>query len=313
MGEENGGSDDDRLKRRATYVSVMVAMTLIAAKLVAYVVTDAVSLLSSLIDSTTDLMASVVILLGVNQALKPADFQHRFGHGKAEALAALAQAAFVAGSAVFLGIEAVSRLIHPQPVAESAVGIGVMLFSIVVTAALIAYQRYVVRKTGSLAIGADRLHYSGDLLMNAAVIAALALAQVTGISRIDSLFALGIAAFVLYGARGIAGEALGVLMDRELPEADRERIEAIVRGHEGVRGLHDLRTRSSGVGVFIELHLELDSQLPLAVAHAMTDSVEGGLLDAFPNAEVTIHQEPAGLDDERLDARIARAERARRS
>ena len=293
-----------RLRRRATYASVAMAATLIVAKFGAYLLTESVSILSSLIDSSTDLMASVVTLLGVRHALRPADRSHRFGHGKAEALAALAQAAFIGGSAAFLSVEAVRRLISPAPVAETGVGVAVMLLSMALTAALVTFQRTVVRRTGSLAIGADRLHYSGDLLMNAAVITALLLTRWTGIGAVDPLFGIGIAAYLLHGARGIAREALNVLMDRELPEEDRARIAALVSAHKEARGLHDLRTRSSGVGVFIELHLELDPQLNLAQAHDITDAIERELRAAFGNAEVMIHQEPAGLNDERLDNRI---------
>ncbi len=294
-----------RLRRWATYASVAMASTLIVAKLGAYLLTESVSILSSLIDSSTDLMASVVTLLGVRHALRPADHAHRYGHGKAEALAALAQAAFIGGSAAFLVIEAVRRLIVPAPVAETGVGVAVMLLSMAMTAALVTFQRHVVRHTGSVAIGADRLHYSGDLLMNAAVITALLITRWTGIGAVDPLFGIGIAAFLLHGARGIAREALAVLMDRELPQADRDRIAALVLAHAEARGLHDLRTRSSGTGVFIELHLELDPHLNLVRAHDITDAIERELREAFVNSEVMIHQEPAGLNDERLDNRIA--------
>ncbi|HEY0834968.1 MAG TPA: cation diffusion facilitator family transporter [Azospirillum sp.] len=298
-------SDGDRLRRRATYASVGVALTLIVAKLGAYLMTESVSILSSLIDSSTDLMASVVTLLAVRHAMRPADSAHRYGHGKAEALAALAQGAFIGGSAAFLAIEAVRRIITPQPVTQGAIGIGVMLVSIALTAGLVAYQRHVVVRTGSVAIGADRLHYAGDLLMNSAVIVALLLTGWTGVGVVDPLFGLGIAAFLLKGAWGVAGEALNVLMDRELPEEERARIAALVAGHAGALGMHDLRTRSTGTGVFIELHLELDPAINVAQAHDIADTVECDLRAAFPNAEVIIHQEPAGLADERLDNRIA--------
>ncbi|PWC41158.1 cation diffusion facilitator family transporter [Azospirillum sp. TSO22-1] len=303
---DDGGEDKAaRLRRWATYASVAMASTLIVAKLAAYLLTESVSILSSLIDSSTDLMASVVTLLGVRHALRPADTAHRFGHGKAEGLAALAQAAFIGGSAAFLLIEAVRRLISPAPVGETAIGVAVMLLSMMLTAALVTFQRYVVRHTGSVAIGADRLHYAGDLLMNAAVITALLLNRWTGVGAVDPLFGIGIAGFLVYGALGIARDALAVLMDRELPEDERARIADLVRSHEPVRGMHDLRTRSSGTGVFIELHLELDPHLDLVRAHDITDAVERTLRAAFANAEVLIHQEPAGLNDERLDNRIA--------
>ncbi|HYD68205.1 cation diffusion facilitator family transporter [Azospirillum sp.] len=304
---EAPASDGGRLRQRATYASVGVALTLIVAKLAAYLVTESVSILSSLIDSSTDLMASVVTLLAVRQALRPADSAHRYGHGKAEALAALAQAAFIGGSAAFLAIEAVRRVITPQPVTQGTIGIAVMVLSIVLTAGLVTYQRHVVARTGSVAIGADRLHYAGDLLMNSAVIAALLLTAWTGVSAVDPLFGLGIAAFLLHGARGVAREALNVLMDRELPETERTRIAALVAAHPGAKGMHDLRTRSTGTGVFIELHLELDPTINVVQAHDITDAVEHELRAAFPTAEVIIHQEPAGLVDERLDNRIAGA------
>lgn len=301
----------DRLRRLATHASVAVAATLIAAKLAAYLHSESVSILSSLIDSTTDLMASLVTLYSVRHAMRPADLDHRYGHGKAEALAALAQAAFIAGSAVFLTVEAVSRLTRPEPPAEGTVGIAVMLLAIALTAGLVAFQRHVVARTGSLAIGADRLHYAGDLALNGAVIAALLLTSWTGIAALDPLFGVGIAAFLMWGARRVALEALTVLMDRELPDAERERIAGIVHAHPEARGMHDLRTRSSGNRTFIELHLELDPHLNVVQAHDITDSIERELAAAFPGGEVLIHQEPAGLADDRLDARIGEAKRGR--
>nr|WP_052710021.1 cation diffusion facilitator family transporter [Azospirillum thiophilum] len=304
-GRMESGAQGDRLRRYATYASVSVASTLIVAKLGAYLLTDSVSILSSLIDSCTDLMASVVTLLGVRHALRPADAHHRFGHGKAEALAGLAQAAFIAGSAVLLSVEAVRRMIRPEPIGEGAMGIAVMLLSIVLTAGLVTFQRRVQAATGSVAIGADRLHYSGDLLMNGAVIAAILLTGATGLAIVDPLFGIGIALFLLNGARGVARDALDVLMDRELAEEERARIVELARAEPGVRGLHDLRTRNAGTGRFIELHLELDGALTLTAAHDIADRVERRLRDAFVNAEVLVHQEPAGLADERLDNRIA--------
>ncbi|MBP2298040.1 cation diffusion facilitator family transporter [Azospirillum picis] len=301
----SGEGRSDRLRRYATYASVSVASTLIAAKLAAYLLTESVSVLSSLIDSTTDLMASIVTLLGVRHALRPADANHRFGHGKAEALAALAQAAFIAGSAVLLCVEAVRRLIYPEPIGEGTVGVAVMLLSIVLTAGLITFQRHVQAATGSVAIGADRLHYSGDLLMNGAVILAILLTGLTGIAAIDPLFGVAIAAFLLNGARGVARQALDVLMDRELGEEERARIADLVTAEPGVRGMHDLRTRNAGTGLFIELHLELDGRMTLTAAHDIADRVERRLSAAFDGAEVLVHQEPAGLADERLDNRIS--------
>lgn len=295
----------DVWRRRATWVSVCVALTLIGAKLASYLATGSVAILSSLIDSSVDLLASVVTLLGVARALQPPDRNHRFGHGKAEPLAGLAQAAFVCGSALFLGYEAVRRLNSPEPVGATGIGIAVMVFAIVLTLALVLFQRWVIRQTGSIAIGADSLHYSGDLFMNLAVIVALLLADLSGWPYWDPLFALGIAAFLAWSASRIVVQALGVLMDRELPDTDRRHIMDIVQGHAECRGMHDLRTRSTGIGQHIEFHLELDPGMTLAQAHDITDAIEAKVRAAFPTAEITIHQEPAGLQDERLDHRLA--------
>jgi ferrous-iron efflux pump FieF len=305
MGDDAAG----RLRQWASYASVSVALVLIVAKLSAYLFTGSVAILSSLMDSSTDFLASVVTLIGVRHALRPPDRSHRFGHGKAEPLAALAQAAFVTGSAVLLTYEGAHRLFDPRPVEDGFVGVAVMLFAIVLTSALVWFQSVAIRRTGSLAIGADNLHYQGDLLMNLAVIAALVLAQQTGWPYFDPIFALGIAFYLMSGAWTIARSSLDVLMDRELGPEERDRIEALVLSHPGALGLHDLRTRHAGTHAFIELHLELDPGISVTEAHGITDAVEDSLRQAFPASEVMIHQEPAGLDDERLDTRIARGRR----
>ena len=296
----------DRLRRLATLASVGVATTLVVAKLLTWFATGSVSLLSSLIDSAIDAFASIVTFVGVRHAMRPADVAHRFGHGKAEPLAAFLQAAFIAGSALILASEALSRLIEPRPIDNTGVGIAVMAFAIALTGGLVLFQRFVIRRTGSLAISADSVHYAGDLLINLAVIAALALTEATGAWFVDPLFALGIVLFLLCSAAGVGRSALDVLMDRELSEEDRARIKRIVLAHPRTRGLHDLRTRSTGADTFIELHLELDGDLSLDDAHAITDQVERQLMRAFPGAEVMLHQEPAGIEDERLDERLVR-------
>ena len=279
------------------------------AKLAAWLVTGSVTILSSLLDSFVDVAASAIVLVAVYHALRPPDRSHRFGHGKAEPLGALAQAGFIAGSGLFIMFQAADRLIDPEPLRATAVGIGVMLLSIVATAVLVAYQRHVVRVTGSLAVAADSLHYKGDLLINLAVIATLAAYAQTGVTWLDPLVALAIAAYLLVNAVIVGRKALDLLMDRELPQVDRERIEAVVRADDRVRGLHDLRTRSSGTTTFIELHLELDGALTLDEAHDIADAVETALSRAFPGAAIIIHQEPAGLQDDRLDDAIARGRR----
>ncbi|MCH9011510.1 MAG: cation diffusion facilitator family transporter [Proteobacteria bacterium] len=288
-----------RLMRTATYASVAVAGTLIVVKLVAWRFTDSVSLLSTLIDSLLDAAASMINLLAVRYALMPADREHRFGHGKAEPLAALGQTAFIAGSAIFLVIEAGHRLFAPRPVLHVEVGIGVMILAIAVTFALTRFQAHVVRKTGSVAIKADSLHYVGDILVNAAVIVALLLASQFGWFIADPLFGIAIAGYILIIAWRIARGAFDMLMDRELPERERARIRRIVLEHPSVIDMHDLRTRASGRKTFIQVHIELDGDLSLYRAHDVADEVEASLRAAYPGAGVIIHQDPHGIDEER--------------
>lgn len=284
-----------RLLKLATYASTSVAGTLIAAKLVAWFMTDSVSLLATLIDSCLDAAASMINLFAVRHALSPADREHRFGHGKAEALAGLAQSMFIAGSAGFLLLEAVSRFFHPQLPQMPAVGIGVMILSIVLTIGLLMFQKHVIDKTNSTAIRADALHYKTDLFVNGGVIAALLLTATFGWAGFDALFAIGIGIYILISAWEIVQHAIKDLMDHELSEEERAEIREIVLAHKDARGMHDLRTRKSGTTYFIQLHLELDDQLPLLRAHAIADAIEARLLKAFPNAEIIIHQDPASL------------------
>ncbi len=286
------GDEAARLLRLATVASVVTAGVLIVVKLAAFVLTDSISILSTLIDSLLDAAASVVNLIAVRHALVPADQEHRFGHGKAEPLAAVGQAIFITGSALFLLIEASQRFFSPRPLTNSEVGIGVMIFSIVATLALVTLQRHVIRRTDSLAIKADQLHYTGDVLINGAVILALILAAEFGWRFIDPIFGIGIALYILYNAWQIAAGALDMLMDRELPEAERGRIRQVILDHDGVRGFHDLRTRASGPQIFVQCHIELDPDLSLLTAHDIADEVENELRDAFPGAEVIIHQDP---------------------
>ncbi|MFW5447442.1 MAG: cation diffusion facilitator family transporter [Methylophagaceae bacterium] len=287
--------DVARLMRLATYASVSTAALLIIAKLVAWFVSDSVSVLATLLDSSLDVVASVINLLAVRHALQPADHEHRFGHGKAEALAGMGQAFFIAGSAGFLLLQASGRLFHPQTEMEGLeVGVGVMIFSIIATLILLSFQKYVISKTNSTAIKADALHYKTDLWVNTSVIVALVL-TFYGWSHFDALFALGIAIFILYSAWSIIRESIDLLMDHELPDEEREKIKQRVAKHTDVLGLHDLRTRRSGNTVFIQLHLELDGALNLSAAHAIADRVERDLVTLFPSAEVIIHEDPVDL------------------
>jgi ferrous-iron efflux pump FieF len=289
----------DRLKRWAALASVGVAVTLIIAKAAAWVVTGSVSLLSTLIDSLLDLAASLLNLIAIRQAAVPPDSEHRFGHGKAEPLAGLGQAAFISGSAAFLLFEATQRSIRPRPIENEEVGLAVMVFSIVLTLGLVLFEKWVTRRTGSVAVRADAAHYTSDLLVNLGVIAALLLVSHFGWTRADPLIAIVVALCILVSAWQVFHSSLNLLMDRELPDADRTRIKALALAHPQVRSLHDLRTRSSGTRSFIQLHLELDGSLSLADAHAISDQVMGAIEQAFPNAEVLIHEDPHGLPERR--------------
>lgn len=280
-----------RLLRLATYASVVTASVLIVVKLGAMLLTGSVSVMASLIDSLMDVAASLINLFAVRYSLMPADEEHRFGHGKAESLAGLAQAMFIAGSALFLMLHAVDRLLNPQPLQAIGIGIGVMVFAIVATMILLAIQRHVVARTGSTAVRADSLHYFTDLLTNASIIVALAL-SLSGWPGLDPIFAIGIAFYILHSAWTIGREAFHQLMDRELPDDDRERIRQIALGHAEVRGLHDLRTYRSGPREIVQFHMELDGTLSLREAHDITEAVLNDIQKAYPAADIVIRQDP---------------------
>ncbi len=296
MSDPINKAESERLLKLATRASVVTATVLIIAKLGAYWQTGSVSILASLIDSLMDAAASIINLLAVSYALAPPDEDHRFGHGKAESLAGMAQATFIAGSGLFLIVEAIQRLVNPQPIEAFGVGMGVMIFSIIATLILISIQRHVINKTNSTAIRADALHYKTDLFTNAAIIVALLLSQF-GWLGMDPLFALAIAAYILYSAWGIGSEAFHDLLDRELPDEKRQQIINIAKNHPEVHGMHDLRTRLSGRTEFIQMHIELDDELPLIKAHEIADQVEAQVMLVFPTADVVIHLDPISAVD----------------
>jgi ferrous-iron efflux pump FieF len=285
------------LMRRAAFASISVAVFLVLLKFFAYLATDSISVLASLADSALDVIASGINLLAIHSALTPADREHRFGHGKAEPLAGLAQFAFIGGSAVFLVIEASERFVKPQAVDHGVVGIVVMVISIVLTGALVAYQRYVTRATNSLAVHADSAHYAGDLLTNMGVIVGIVLAAYFNLPLADPLIGIAIAAVLAWSAWSVFRGSYDQLMDRELPDDTRERIKAVVRAHPEIISLHDLRTRMAGAHMFIQLHIELDPRMSLTRAHQVSDEVELQLCEAFPGAQVIIHQDPAGAEN----------------
>jgi ferrous-iron efflux pump FieF len=282
--------------RRAAKASVSVSLILVAIKIFAYFASHSVAMLASLADSALDLFTAGLNLFAIHEALAPADKEHRFGHGKAEPLAGLAQGAFITASAMFLVIQAVQRLINPQPIDHGLEALLVMLISIVMAIGLILYERTVIKRTGSLAVSADQTHYLGDLVTNIGVVIAILLATVVGWQAADPIIALLVAAVLVGSAWLVFRKCLDQLMDHELSDAERERIISIVRAHPQVRNLHDLKTRAAGLYTFIQVHIELDPDMKLAEAHAVSDEVEHALCAAFGKAEVIIHQDPAGLE-----------------
>lgn len=284
------------LMKAATIWAVLVSSFLVIIKFVAWLMTGSVALLGSLIDSVMDVLASSTNYVAVRHALTPADSDHRFGHGKAEALAGLGQFAFISGSAVFLALESGERLLHPEALQRTGAGFLVTIIAITVTLALVTFQRHVVKKTGSLAVGADELHYRSDLLMNLGVLVALGLSSVGGMGAADGVFGLGIAAYLGFSAWKIMRRSFDELMDKEFAEEDRQKIRSIVLGFPDVKDMHDLRTRRSGVHAFIQLHLELDGEMKLVDAHSVSDKVEASITDVFEGAEVIIHEDPAGFE-----------------
>jgi ferrous-iron efflux pump FieF len=286
-----------RLTQRAAIASIAMAVTLIGLKTWAALQTSSMAMLGSLADSGLDLVASLVVLLGVRIAASPADYDHRFGHGKAEALAALVQVILIALSAVFIGFRAVQRLLAGAQTADAELGIGVSLVAMVLTFALITYQRHVVRRTGSLAIGTDRLHYSSDLMLNGSVIVALVLDQFAGLTGADAVFGLLIALWLLWGAWTASSDALDQLMDREWPDDLRERFLAAAKEYPELAGLHDLRTRSSGTHYFAQFHVWVPAQWTVQEAHDRLDRVEEQLQERFPDTEILIHVDPEGQVD----------------
>ncbi|MFZ4831888.1 cation diffusion facilitator family transporter [Rouxiella sp. Mn2063] len=289
------------LTRAASMISVVVAFVLVGIKVWAWLATGSIALLTSASDGLVDVLASIVTLIGVRYAGRPADKGHRYGHGKAEAVAAFVQALLLGGAGLVLGGQSIARLINPQPLAELGFGIWVIIASSLAAAGLVLMQTYVVKKTGSTAIAADRAHYVTDVAVNIAVLLALVFENQFGWTRSDSVGALLISLYMIWNAKGMAVDALKQLLDRELDVEDRKRVKAAVLGCPGVSGVHDIRTRNGGDRVFVEFHLEVEGHLTVDVGHDIGDAAEAAVRLLFTAADVTAHLEPAGIDDERLD------------
>jgi len=288
-----------RLTRSAAYASIAMALFLGVLKSWAAWRTGSTAMLGSLADTARDLVASLATLWGVWFASQPADAEHRFGHGKAEALAAMFQVVLIAFSAAAIAFRAAGELAGGgHQTAAAGEGIAVSLIAIATTFALLAWQRHVIRQTGSVAIRTDNIHYESDLLLNLAVVAALVLDQYFGFSAADPLFGLGIAAWLGWGAWRAASDAIDELLDREWPEDKRAAFVEIAARHPELSNLHDLRTRSSGAHDFVQFHVDLPAGMTVGRAHDIIDRVEADLCGHFPGLELLIHIDPAGHVDE---------------
>jgi ferrous-iron efflux pump FieF len=282
---------------RAALASVGVAMVLLVAKAWAAYQTGSTAMLGSLADTALDVIASLTTLLGVRIAAMPADLDHRFGHGKAEALVALAQVVLISVSAIGIGWRAVDRLINGAQTEAMGDGIAVSLLAIALTFALLRYQRRVIARTGSVAIKTDNIHYKSDLMLNGAVIVALVLEQALHIAGADALFGIGIALWLVWGALRASGEAVNQLMDREWPEDERQAFLAAAGAYPELHGLHDLRTRKSGTSRFVQFHVWVPADWTVQEAHDRLDRVEEDLQARFPGTEILIHVDPEGQTD----------------
>ena len=290
-------ASDDRLVRLTALLAICVAVIMVAMKGFAWFITGSVALLGAFLDAIMDLSLSVMNFFVIRHAQTPADREHRFGHGKAEALAALAQASFLSLLAAYLIYESALALSDPEPIDESLVGIGIILVSIFLTLGLVFVQKRVAKATQSVAIEADSAHYEADLYMNLAIIVTLVLSGQSGLPHIDPLLGLVVAGLMANSARQVFISAGNQLMDRELDETQRAEIKHIILSHPLVRGLHDLRTRRAGTNIFIRCHIELDGDISLNQAHRISDAVEAQVMAAFPTAEVMIHQDPEGHEE----------------
>jgi ferrous-iron efflux pump FieF len=297
--------DQSGLRQFASRTSLCVAVVLVVVKLVAWVVTGSVALLGSAIDALVDTGASLATYYGVRYAERPPDEHHRFGHGKGEAIAGFTQATFLAGAAVVLAFQSLERFVFPRPTEALDLGLWVIVGSLFTAAGLVMMQTWVVKKTGSTAIAADRAHYMTDVAVNAGVLVSLGVTHFTGWQRADPVVAFAISGYMLWNAWGIACDALTQLLDQELSPDQRNQIERAVYGCTGVRGVHDLRTRYAGDRIFVEFHLEVDGGLTVETGHAIGDLAEEAVARLLPGVvEVTAHLEPFGIKDDRLDNRV---------
>ena len=283
---------ENALMKRAGRASLLVAMTLIAMKLATFLMTGSVAILSTLFDSAQDLMTSGVNMVAIHHAVEPADDKHRFGHGKAQALGSLIQSFIIAGASLFLLIESIRRFCEPKALTHIGVGILITVIAIIMTAALVYFQTFVIHKTGSLSIKADRAHYSGDILMNIGVIASMLLSYYMGWMRVDAIFGVCVSFYLFFVVYQIVKEAFQMLMDTEMPGSFRREIKELAYSFPEVTGVYGLKTRQSGSNAFVQFCVQLKNTMTLQDVHEITDQIEKKIQDRFPETEVIIHPEP---------------------
>ncbi|MBE6451375.1 MAG: cation diffusion facilitator family transporter [Alphaproteobacteria bacterium] len=301
MHKKLNSSQINNLKKTAVTASIVLACLLCAIKTLASVYTGSLAILSSLIDSLSDVFASSVSYVAVKFSTKPANCSHRYGYGRAESLSALIQAAFVAGSGLFVLYDGINRIFNPTPLHQTTFGLIVMIISLIATLILISFQQYVAKLTSSVAISADSAHYTVDVLTNLSIILSLIVVKIFDISWFDILTAGLISLYLIYNAYKIASDAIGALTDKELDDTIRNKVVEIVKNCDGVKGFHDLRSRDLGGVYLFEIHLEFDGNLSLFETHKLTENVENKIKAEFDNAQIIVHQDPFGIKESRLD------------
>ena len=289
----------DLLVRSASIASLLVAFTLIVLKSYGWVTTTSVSLLGSLADSLIDFLASVFVFVAISYSILPADAKHRFGYGKSEGLAAFVQSLFICISGIYVCFEAIKRLLNPSQINQPSIAIWIILVSIALTLALVMYQKYVVKKSKSIAIESDQYHYLTDSFINLSVLFSIVITGWTRFVFTDALVGLLISGVVLYTSVTLLKKSFKILLDQEIQSDDRDRIREIALDHPKVLGFHDLRTRDTGRIYIIQFHLELDPNMSLLESHEITDEVTDNVLKLYPDSELIIHTDPLGIDEER--------------
>ncbi len=282
---------DEKLLKFSTYASIIVAIFLLIIKTAAWLATDSVSMQALLVDSLVDSVASLVNFFALRSALEPADEEHRFGHGKIEAVASQGQAIFIACTAIWIIFEAINKIVTPEPIVNVPFGMTIIIITIVTTSALIIFQQYVINRTDSTIIKADRLHFKGDLLLNLSVLLSLVLQQYINCLYIDPVCGLLIGIYIIRTSWKIAKDSFNILIDTELPQSQKNDIANIITSHPEIKGMHDFKTRSSGKDNFVQVHIELDENITLKKAHNISNEINNMICQQFPNTHVIIHQD----------------------